>query len=1254
MISQSNETRGAGRFHLRRRIGSGGFGVVYEAFDTKRNAVVALKTLRAFDAAALHRFKHEFRSLADVDHVHLVSLFELFGDGDEWFFTMELVDGMPLVDYVWNESRSANDLSIGGNSQAPTSDIPATRGVASEAGVSGWSVTSDDEPALTRTARIDRLRAVMRQLAEGVCAMHQAAILHRDIKPSNVLVRPDGLVVVLDFGLATEFSSREFEGRIVGTPAYMSPEQASGRLVGEASDWYSVGVMLYEGLTGQSPFRGRTSEVLLSKQLDEPPPPHAIYSDVPDDLDRLCQDLLRRDPDERPSGAEVLRRLTGVPDAPQPADTAVRVSSALVGRDGQIAALLDAYERTSRDEAVIVCIEGRSGMGKSVLARRFLNEVRRRNRHAVVLSGRCYEQESVPYKAIDGVIDELAQLLAEWDRRDLDAVLPRNILALARLFPVLHQVGGIASLVDTEPATDAQELRRRAFAAFRELLRALLKRHPLILFIDDLHWGDIDSASLLTELLRPPDPPPLLLVLAYRSEERQSSAALNALLPSLAAETPGRHVQTVDVAELSLAEARSLASTLLADRPDASAHAESIAQESGGSPFFVEELARYAAASGRVASLGDVLRTRVAELSVDARRMLELIALNSQPLEFEIGRTAADWLGDPHSILRQLRALHLVRTQVDADFTVVEPKHDRIREAVIKGLDAETRRAHHVRLAKAWEASGRADPELLATHYDSAGDPGRAAIYAEQAAALADQTLAFDRAARLYRWVVSLRPDAGAPDLRPIYVKLAGSLANTGKGRLAAEAYLQAAAGAPVQDRVEIERQAAEQFMRVGDIDQGLAVVRRVMDQIGMRLPMTSLGALASMLFSQAYLAIRGFAYRERAESTIPPVVLARIDTCRSVAVGTHFIDPLRGSAYHYRGLLLALKTGEPNRVGRALATHVSIVSLAGGRRRFAETEAVRRRAMEIADRLDNEYLRAMTTLGGGVGLGHLGDHQGCLSQIEAGAALLRDRCVGAIWEHQGARVFMMESLFWLGEWAELQRRLPGYVQISDEANDNLMSSFLKARVHPFTLLFANQPEQARAATQAAITPWLEHAFQLPHFYELYAQLYIDLYCEDAAKGFERLKQSRSQVSRSLLMKGQKFRVEMQSLRGRLAIMAAVGGDLKMLRTAEQEARRLEGEDIPWAEGLASLLRAGVAATRGDMSQAMTFLSAAERQLEACQMRGLLAAARRRRGELTGGDEGRQLVQASDQWMVAQQVADPARVTNMLAPGRWH
>jgi hypothetical protein len=128
----------------------------------------------------------------------------------------------------------------------------------------------------------------------------------------------------------------------------------------------------------------------------------------------------------------------------------------------------------------------------------------------------------------------------------------------------------------------------------------------------------------------------------------------------------------------------------------------------------------------------------------------------------------------------------------------------------------------------------------------------------------------------------------------------------------------------------------------------------------------------------------------------------------------------------------------------------------------------------------------------------------------------------------------------------------------------------------------------------------------------------------------------------------------MESIRGRLAIMAAVAGDTKMLRTAEQEARRLEGEDIPWAEGLATLLRAGIAVTRGERSQALGLVSNAERQLEANHMRGYLAAARRRRGELIGGDEGRALVLAADAWMASQLVVDPARVTNMLAPGRWH
>ena len=314
-------------------LGSGGMGVVYRAHDRRRGADVALKTMRRVDGASLYRFKQEFRALLDVTHPNLVSLYELVSDGRNWFITMELIDGVDFLRYVRSARPAPGDpdqSTLASDGPAPiigSDPLSATvtkRGETEEATRTTLSPTGwlDPRPTTNLPPRAAtglppegrrRLRDALRQLAEGIAALHAAGKLHRDIKPSNVLVTRTGRVVLMDFGLATEQDregiARSAEGQVVGTVAYMAPEQAAGLPLSAASDWYSVGVMLYQALTGRLPFLGGSLAILGDKQNYEPPPPRELVPDVPGDLNALCVELLRRDPRARPSGREVLRRL---------------------------------------------------------------------------------------------------------------------------------------------------------------------------------------------------------------------------------------------------------------------------------------------------------------------------------------------------------------------------------------------------------------------------------------------------------------------------------------------------------------------------------------------------------------------------------------------------------------------------------------------------------------------------------------------------------------------------------------------------------------------------------------------------------------------------------------------------------------------------------------------------------------------------------------------------------------------------------
>lgn len=290
------------RFQILGCLGAGAHGTVYEGLDRARGMKVAIKVPnRPGDEAAV-RLRREFQAVRDVRHPNVVQLGELVDDGERSCFTMEAVHGVNFLTHVRGEPASAPEETM--------QLVAAGSGGVGEAehGVSHGRL--DD----------GRLRDALRQLASGLSALHAAGKVHRDVKSSNVLVTREGRVVLIDFGLVADLGEPsddhdddddgdEQAAMVVGTPPYMSPEQTLGERATPASDWYSVGALLYTALTGHPPHQGSTAEVLRAKRHLDPLSPSTVAPGVPADLEALCLALLRRVPSERPDGDEVRARL---------------------------------------------------------------------------------------------------------------------------------------------------------------------------------------------------------------------------------------------------------------------------------------------------------------------------------------------------------------------------------------------------------------------------------------------------------------------------------------------------------------------------------------------------------------------------------------------------------------------------------------------------------------------------------------------------------------------------------------------------------------------------------------------------------------------------------------------------------------------------------------------------------------------------------------------------------------------------------
>ena len=1199
----AGDFRGTDRFAVIRRLGAGGMGVVYEVHDRARDDVVALKTLRHATPAGLYRLKQEFRSLAGMSHANVVCLYELVVDDDRCFFTMELVRGLNFVDYArtWPEGR----LSIA------------------------------------------RLRSSLRQLIGGVLAVHRFGKLHRDIKPSNVLVTPEGRVVILDFGLMTELfpgSLGANDPAIGGTPAYLPPEQGT-MPPSEAGDWYSVGVTLYAALTGELPFKGSLVEVLYRKSHFDPPPPAAIAPDVPPELSAVCMELMCRDPSSRLSGLDALHRLGWEPGVSTPYPTSEPgIDSPFVGRTRELALLDGAFRTVVDGRPVAMSVCGPSGIGKSALVRSFLDRLTSRH-DVVVLSGRCYEHESVPYKAFDGVVDSLSRQLVSLPESLVESVLPRDVVALPRLFPVLLRVPTIAEACrDREPPTlEPLALRRRAFEALRDLLARLAVRVRLVISVDDLQWADLDGVRLLEELLRPPNAPALLAIVSFRSEE----VAAN---PFLARLTQGGHEMwsALTVEPMPETEAGELIDALTS----ASLNDEQrrwITSEAGGNPFFLEQLARYVVTQpdhARTPTFTDMFDARVRGLPETARVFLHTLAVCGRPMASELVYNASGLACDERSLVASLRSAHFIRSSGSSER--VEPYHDRIREALARQVSSSNTRRIHRQVADTLVARGIDDPEALFDHYRGAGDRERASIQAGRAGARASAALAFDRAALFYSHALDLNPGSSAAlEWKEGY---ALALANAGRPAEAAEAYQRAAEGAGPRRRVELQQRGAEQFLIGGHIDRGLELIRVVFAGMGMKVPRSPRAALVAMAWQRARLRWHTLRFVSRHPDDIDADVLLRVDTCWSAVTGLLLVDMIPAGYFSARHLLMALEAGEPSRVARGMAVEAAANIAFPFGRKLARTLAERSSA--LAKSVGNSHTIALTILAEGMTAMMTGEWKKAWRCAEHALGVLREERAGVTWEVNIAQNLLIWALMYLGQLGEVSRLVPPLLANARSSGNLYIATELCTRSN-YVWLVADDPDEGEREAIASIERWSHKGFHRQHYSALLARVQTALYRGDGEAAWKLFTEQESRLRRSLMTRIQLFRVESHYMRARSALAMAVqgGNHRRWLSIARAEARCIARERTPWSNPIAALLNAGIANMEGNSSLALGHLYDAADRFERADMSLYLAVARRRIGALQDDAIGRTVQRQADQWMAAQTIENPVCLTRMLAPG---
>jgi tetratricopeptide (TPR) repeat protein len=726
------------RYEVERFLGEGGKKKVYLAHDTllDRDVAFALIKTEGLDAVGRERIVREAQAMGRLGtHPNIVSIFDL---GEH--------EGQP---YVVTELMGGGDVE--GLLEQEVGPLP-----------------------------LEQSLSIAEAVARGLVFAHDKGVIHRDLKPGNVWLTPDGVAKIGDFGLAVALdkSRLTMHGMMVGTVAYMPPEQALGGEVTPQADLYSLGAMLYEMVTGRPPFGGSEPTAVISQHINTPPVAPSWQTDgCPAALEDLILELLAKAPSDRPeSAAAVLARLEGI----DPATPGVRhgdsgsnpldrlATGVFVGRDAELERLRAAFDEAFAGRGSLVMLVGEPGIGKTRTAQELATYAQLRG--GQVLWGRARESAGAPpYWPWIQIGNAFS---ANTDITQGGTALQYDMLAaLVPLFPALRQL--IPSLPELPELHDGEAAQFRLFEAYTRFV-AQIADPPLLLILDDLHWSDKPSLLLLEHLAQELTHMRVLVVGTYRDTDLARTHPLSEALATLNRDpgflrVPLRGLTRAETAAYIRAAANVEPAGVVLDR---------IVEETEGNPFFLSEVVNLLTQEGTLAktSLSDIaipdgvreaLGRRLDRVSTATNETLQVAAVVGRDFAYDTLNLLGERPDD--ELLAQVEEALDARVIEELDrpgryrFT-----HALMQETLLSELSTTRRVRLHGQVGDAlerrWAASAERHAPELAVHFSEAATLSapyarRAVRYSRMAAEQAEAVAAWDDARRHYQRCLDLIAD---------------------------------------------------------------------------------------------------------------------------------------------------------------------------------------------------------------------------------------------------------------------------------------------------------------------------------------------------------------------------------------------------------------------------------------------------------------------------------------------------------------